>query len=176
MKQLPILLYYHGGAFCVMSSASAVYHNYLNSLAAKADVLTVSVNYRLAPKNPLPAAYDDSWEALRWVVDGTDPWLSDFENLGNIILAGNSAGGNISHNLGLKLGSAGMKVEGLVLIHSSGSQVYAVCVIYPCKKSVESYETYGINRLFKILESDRDKRSYFDEISGDLRSVHKVGE
>ncbi|XP_020684679.1 probable carboxylesterase 2 [Dendrobium catenatum] len=117
-KKLPVLLYYHGGAFCVMSAASAIYHNYLNSLTAKADVLTVSVDYRLAPENPLPAAYDDSWEALRWVMAGSDAWLSDFGNLGKIFLAGDSAGGNISHNLGLKLGSAGMKVEGMVLIHS----------------------------------------------------------
>lgn len=117
-KRIPVLLYYHGGAFCCMSAASAIYQNFLNSLTANADILTVSIDYRLAPENPLPAAYDDSWEALRWVTAGTDPWLSKFGNLDKIFLAGDSAGGNIAHNLGLKLGSVGMKVEGLVLIHS----------------------------------------------------------
>lgn len=117
-KRIPVLLYYHGGAFCVMSAASAIYQNFLNSLTAKADILTVSIDYHLAPENPLPAAYDDSWEALRWVNACADPWLSKFGNLDKIFLAGDSAGGNIVHNLGLKLGSVGMKVEGLVLIHS----------------------------------------------------------
>ncbi|KAK8966631.1 putative carboxylesterase 2 [Platanthera guangdongensis] len=69
---------------------------------------------------PSPAAYDDSWQALNWVIShaGAEPWLSDFGNLGKIFLAGDSAGGNIVNYLGLKLGSEGLKVEGLVPVHS----------------------------------------------------------
>ncbi|KAK8951569.1 putative carboxylesterase 2 [Platanthera zijinensis] len=119
-RKLPVLVYYHGGSFCILRAFSSLYHNFLNTLTAKADVLTVSVDYRLAPENPLPAAYDDSWEALNWVIShaGAEPWLSDFGNLGKIFLAGDSAGGNIVNYLGLKLGSEGLKVEGLVPVHS----------------------------------------------------------
>jgi hypothetical protein len=62
-----VLLYFHGGAFVVESAFGPAYHHYVNALASRAGVLAVSVNYRLAPEHPLPAAYDDSWGALQWV-------------------------------------------------------------------------------------------------------------
>ncbi|GJN03777.1 hypothetical protein PR202_ga21255 [Eleusine coracana subsp. coracana] len=67
-KRLPVLLYFHGGAFVVESAFGPAYHGYLNALAAKASVLAVSVNYRLTPEHPLPATYDDAWAALQWVL------------------------------------------------------------------------------------------------------------
>ncbi|GER56654.1 alpha/beta-Hydrolases superfamily protein [Striga asiatica] len=66
-RKLPLLFYIHGGAFFVESAFSPTYHNHLNSLVSKANVVGVSVNYRLAPEHPLPAAYQDSWHALKWV-------------------------------------------------------------------------------------------------------------
>jgi len=69
-KKVPILVYFHGGGFVVDSAVSPAYHRYLNSVASKAGVLAVSVNYRLAPEHPLPAAYDDSWAALSGAASG----------------------------------------------------------------------------------------------------------
>ena len=66
----PVVVYFHGGGFVVDSVASPAYHRYLNSVASKAGVLAVSVNYRLAPEHPLPAAYDDSWAALSGAASG----------------------------------------------------------------------------------------------------------
>ncbi|KAK8952238.1 putative carboxylesterase 2 [Platanthera zijinensis] len=116
-EKLPILVYYHGGGFCVMSAFCSLYHDFLNSLAAKAKVIALSVEYRLAPENPIPAAYDDSWEAIDFVTAGAEPWLSAFGNLEKIFLAGDSAGGNIAHNMGMKLGRQGRKAEGVALLH-----------------------------------------------------------
>ncbi|PKA46423.1 putative carboxylesterase 2 [Apostasia shenzhenica] len=120
-RKLPVIVYVHGGGFSVMSTSSPAYHNCLNNLTAKASVLTVSVEYRLAPENPLPAAYDDCLEAVQWVSGhsggrGQDPWLSKFGDLEKLFLAGDSAGGNISHNVAMILGREGKKVEGVVLI------------------------------------------------------------
>ncbi|KAL0909607.1 hypothetical protein M5K25_020491 [Dendrobium thyrsiflorum] len=117
-KKLPVFLTIHGGGFCLFRSSSSIYHNYLNSLTAKAGILSVSVDYRLAPENPLPAAYDDCWEALEWIFAAEDPWLSSFADLERVFIGGESAGGNIVHNLGIRLGGEGKKVEGLVMIHS----------------------------------------------------------
>ncbi|KAJ1268852.1 hypothetical protein BS78_07G165100 [Paspalum vaginatum] len=108
-KKLPVLVYFHGGAFAVESAFDPVYHNYLNTLTARAGVVAVSVNYRLAPEHPLPAAYDDSWAALAWVLDnarrgGGDPWLSRHGDASRVFLAGDSAGGNIAHNLAMRAG------------------------------------------------------------------------
>ncbi|XP_020591265.1 tuliposide A-converting enzyme 2, chloroplastic-like [Phalaenopsis equestris] len=63
-KKLPVLISIHGGGFCLVRASSSIYHGYVNSITAKAGILAVSVDYRLAPENPLPAAYDDCWEAL----------------------------------------------------------------------------------------------------------------
>ncbi|XP_020591304.1 probable carboxylesterase 2 [Phalaenopsis equestris] len=106
----PILVFYHGGGFCLHRPSSAHYHNYLNHLTSKANIVAVSVDYRLAPEHPLPAAYEDSWEALQWVIASRGS--SD-----GVILAGDSAGGNIVHNLGMRMGSEGRKVEGIVLLN-----------------------------------------------------------
>ncbi|KAM1349014.1 hypothetical protein PS2_003165 [Malus domestica] len=123
--KLPLLVYFHGGGFCVESAFSPTYHNYLNSLVSEANVVAVSVEYRLAPEHPLPAAYDDSWDAVKWVAshfdgNGFEDWLNHYADCHRVFFAGDSAGANIAHNLASKLGSEGLdgvKLFGLVLIH-----------------------------------------------------------
>ncbi|CAL5087978.1 unnamed protein product [Urochloa decumbens] len=121
-KKLPILVYFHGGGLVLDSAASPMYHRYLNSIASKADVVAVSVNYRLAPEHPLPAAYDDAWAALSWAASGADPWLSDHGDTGRVFLAGDSGGANIVHNIAIMAGArrglpAGAFVKGAILLH-----------------------------------------------------------
>jgi acetyl esterase/lipase len=98
-KKLPILVYFHGGGLILDSAVSPMYHRYLNSVVSKASVLAVSVNYRLAPEHPVPAAYEDSWTALVWAASGADPWLSEHGNASRIFLASDSGGANIVHNM-----------------------------------------------------------------------------
>ncbi|CBI26216.3 unnamed protein product, partial [Vitis vinifera] len=64
--KLPILVYFHGGGFCIESASSFLVHRYLNILVSQAKVVVVSVDYRLAPEHLLPIAYDDCWDALNW--------------------------------------------------------------------------------------------------------------
>ncbi|CAO2173138.1 unnamed protein product [Urochloa humidicola] len=125
-KRLPVLLYFHGGAFVVESAFDPVYHGYLNALVARANVVAVSVNYRLAPEHPLPAAYDDAWAALKWVVEnarhggGGEPWLAKHGDVSRLFLAGDSAGGNIAHNLAMRAGqqqqSGAAAIRGVALL------------------------------------------------------------
>ncbi|CAL5081807.1 unnamed protein product [Urochloa decumbens] len=127
-KKLPVLVYFHGGGFVTQSAASPPYQPFLNSLAARAGLLVVSVNYRLAPEHPLPAGYDDSFRALKWAVasgDG-DPWLSQHGDLDRLFIAGDSAGGNIVHNVAMMAaaegpassGTVATRIEGVVLLHA----------------------------------------------------------
>ncbi|CAK9153806.1 unnamed protein product [Ilex paraguariensis] len=124
--KLPLLVYFHGGGFIIESAFSPLYHNYLNSLAAEANIVVVSVNYRLAPEHHLPAAYDDSWVAVKWVAshsggDGQEPWLKDHVDFQRVFFSGDSAGGNIAHNMGMRVGSEkldGISLVGLVLAHA----------------------------------------------------------
>ncbi|RVW49724.1 putative carboxylesterase 2 [Vitis vinifera] len=100
-QKLPLLIYFHGGGFCIETSSSPTYHNYLDSLVAEGNVVAVSVNYRRAPEDPLPVAYDDCWTAFKWVVShsnsqGLEPWLNDNSDFNHLFLAGDDAGANLA--------------------------------------------------------------------------------
>ncbi|KAM0896093.1 hypothetical protein ACQ4PT_023395 [Festuca glaucescens] len=128
-KKLPVVIFLHGGAFFIHSTASPIYHRYAASLAAAVPAVVVSVEYRLAPEHPLPAAYDDAFAALKAVVaacspEGTaEPWLAAHGDTSRIVLAGDSAGGNIAHNTAMRLRKEridgyGDEVSGIALLHS----------------------------------------------------------
>uniref|UniRef100_A0ACD6ACG5 Uncharacterized protein n=1 Tax=Avena sativa TaxID=4498 RepID=A0ACD6ACG5_AVESA len=130
--RLPVLLYFHGGAFVVESAFDPVYHNYLNALAAKAGVIAVSVNYRLAPEHTLPAAYDDSWTALEWVLSSArhgsrSSWLSRHGDMSRLFVGGDSAGGNIAHNLAMRAGKQGLDVD----LDGSARRIKGVALLDP---------------------------------------------
>ncbi|KAL7598944.1 hypothetical protein Lser_V15G24688 [Lactuca serriola] len=123
--KLPLLIFYHGGGFMIESAKSSLYHNFLNLVVSESNVVAVSVDYRLAPEFPLPIAYEDSWEAIKWVAEhvngnGPEPWLNEYADLQNIFLAGDSAGGNIAHHMAIRVGSdtpAGLRFQGVILFH-----------------------------------------------------------
>ncbi|KAL2469935.1 putative carboxylesterase [Abeliophyllum distichum] len=128
-QKLPILVYYHGGGFCIGSSFSFLEQRYMNILAVEAKALIVSVEYRLAPEYPLPVAYEDSWTALQWVASHVvantsiekDPWLTKHGDFGRIYIGGDSAGGNIAHNIAIQAGveplPGDVKILGSFLSH-----------------------------------------------------------
>ena len=97
-----MLVFYHGGVFVIESAFTPLYHAYLNGVAAKARVVAVSMEYRLASEHRLPTAYDDSWQALNWVArnaaSGPEPWLRDRGNLSRLFVARDSTGANIAHH------------------------------------------------------------------------------
>lgn len=124
-QKLPLLIYFHGGGFCIETAFSPTYHNYLNTLVAEAKIIAVSVDYRRVPEHPLSTVYDDSWSALQWVAshvngNGPEEWLNLHADFGKLFLAGDSAGANISHHMALRFGEEklpGVILKGIVLIH-----------------------------------------------------------
>ncbi|XP_057966545.1 probable carboxylesterase 4, mitochondrial [Malania oleifera] len=124
-RKLPLLFYIHGGGFCMQSAFSPGYHDFLTTVVAEANSVAVSVEYGLFPDRPIPACYDDSWAAFQWVAshacgDGPEPWLNDFADFRRVFIAGDSAGGNISHTVSVRVGSTrfpGLRVVGVVLVH-----------------------------------------------------------
>jgi acetyl esterase len=89
MKDAPVLIYAHGGGWTLLSIESC--DALCRRICLGANCTVVSVDYRLAPESPFPAAYDDVWCALQWVADG---------GLGRratrIAVGGDSAGGNLA--------------------------------------------------------------------------------
>ena len=61
------VVYYHGGGY-VLGDLDG-YDRVGRQLCHDSGAVVVSVDYRLAPEHPFPAAIDDAWAALHWVVD-----------------------------------------------------------------------------------------------------------
>ncbi|XP_021726203.1 probable carboxylesterase 2 [Chenopodium quinoa] len=123
-EKLPIVLYFHGGAFLIASPAEPVYHNFCNLLSGSANALVVSLDYRLAPENPLPTAFDDAWAAIKWVAahaneSGPEDWLNQGVDFNKFFLAGDSAGATMAHHLAARMVEIidQFKIYGIILIH-----------------------------------------------------------
>ncbi|KAG6527477.1 probable carboxylesterase 17 [Zingiber officinale] len=106
-RLLPLLVYFHGGGFCVGSPAWRCYHEFLARLAAHAACAVLSVSYRLAPEHRLPAAFQDGLSALRWVRQQAAPSLREDPagswrarcDFGRVFLGGDSAGAAIAYRV-----------------------------------------------------------------------------
>ena len=89
-EKLPVTLFFHGGGW--VHGTLDTHDRLAAVLAVQAHCAVVSVNYRLAPEHPFPAAWDDALESLQWVEGQGDSLCVDTSR---IALAGDSAGGNL---------------------------------------------------------------------------------
>ncbi len=92
---LPVVLYVHGGGFRILSKDT---HWALALRFALQGYLVFNINYRLAPKHPFPAAVQDACAAYTWVMNNAARYSGDLDRL---VLAGESAGGNLVTGLTL---------------------------------------------------------------------------
>ncbi|TDD49855.1 alpha/beta hydrolase [Kribbella antibiotica] len=81
-----VILYLHGGGYVVGSANTGSF--LATALARRVGTPAVSLEYRLAPENPFPAAIDDAYAAYRALLDGGT-------QASDIVLAGDSAGGGL---------------------------------------------------------------------------------
>ncbi|KAF3960813.1 hypothetical protein CMV_014502 [Castanea mollissima] len=120
--KLPLIVYYHGGGFILLNADSTSNHDFCFNMALQLSAVVVSVEYRLTPEHRLPAAYDDSMEALHWIKCTHEKLLRDFADYSKCFLMGTSAGGNIAYHVGLRASTAvgdfePLKIKGLILHH-----------------------------------------------------------
>ena len=133
----PLMVFFHGSGFVVCSLDT--HDGMCRNLCAGTGCVVVSVDYRLAPEAKFPAAPDDCFAATRWAADnaaalGADP--------GRVLVAGDSAGGNLAAVTALRIRDEG------------GPRLLGQLLIYPVTdhhdsnmpSMTENAEGYGLTR------------------------------
>jgi acetyl esterase len=127
-KGAPGMVFFHGGGWVVGSIES---HDRLcRVLADEASVIVMSIDYRLAPEHPFPAAADDAIAATRWVLANAASLGLD---AGKIAVGGDSAGGNLA------------AVASLALRDDDRRPAYQM-LLYPATDMTRSMPSHGLFR------------------------------
>jgi acetyl esterase len=121
----PAIVYFHGGGW-VIGSAQA-YDLSARALAKEAQAVVISPDYRLAPENKFPAAWDDALAVYKWTASKVGSWRGDPRRLA---LAGEGAGGNLAISTALSTVAAGL------------TRPKAVIAIYPVIQTGTATESY----------------------------------
>jgi len=116
-----VVVYFHGGGYCMGSLDT--HRGLAARISRLANLRVLSVDYRLAPEHPHPAAVEDAVAAYRFVLDsGIEP--------GNIALAGDSAGGGLTlaallalRDRGLPLPACGVGISAWTDMTASGDSI-----------------------------------------------------
>lgn len=125
----PLLIYIHGGGwvhFNVDIYDLTVYH--LSKLLP--EYLVVSIDYRLAPAHPYPAALEDIDVVYRFLIEHAASYKID---VNRIVIAGDSAGGNLAAGYSLKLRDANRNGRQEDIVHMPKLQA----LIYPALQAVD---------------------------------------
>lgn len=112
-RTLPCLVFFHGGGF--MLKASGAHFQIAKEYAAKVPCKVVYVDYRLAPKHPFPIPVEDCFLTYQWVLEHAEKLKIDGSK---IIIAGDSAGGNLASAVTLMARDRGLHMPiGAMLIY-----------------------------------------------------------
>ena len=122
----PVVLFIHGGGFVI--GDIGVYNSLCTEIAYQLDLPVISVEYRLAPEHPFPAAPDDCEAAARWIA-------SSPQELGRVatglVITGDSAGGNLTIVTTNALGN-----------HPAAVPVLVQAPIYPVADEVSEHRSF----------------------------------
>jgi len=117
--KLPVLVYFHGGGYCIGAYDQPMFHSCCQRFAAELPAVVLSVQYRLAPEHRLPAAVEDAATFFSWLRAqaspgagaGAEPWLAESADFSRTFVSGVSAGANLAHHAVVRI-AAGQIVPG----------------------------------------------------------------
>lgn len=112
-----VILQLHGGAYLI--GFLDMYRKFAYRYAKLSGASVFSLDYRVAPEYPYPAALDDAMNAWNWLLD-------NHYKAENIIVAGDSAGGNLALALTLKLCENGMALPSALVLMSPWADMTGV--------------------------------------------------
>ena len=168
---LPILVYHHGGGWIFASIAAS--DRVTRLIANEAKAIVVSVDYRLAPEHPYPAASNDGEDAFRWARAHAGTLGGDPAMVG---VGGDSAGGHVAINIAQRQQRRGGIMPAAMLLYYPGAGL---------PQHDRSYKLFGhgylldaafiefiLPRVFKGYSPDMVADGYQDPAGkGDLRGL-----
>lgn len=108
----PVLVFYHGGGW-VLGTLDSV-GSICRRLANRTGCIVVSVDYRLAPEHPFPAAVEDAHAALEWVVENAETFSGDSDS---VAVGGSSAGGTLAAVAARRARSSKIDIQHQLLLY-----------------------------------------------------------
>ncbi|WP_436344888.1 alpha/beta hydrolase [Natronorubrum sp. FCH18a] len=133
----PLILHFHGGGWVIGSIET--HDNTCRKLANDSGYPVVSVDYRLAPEHPFPAGLEDCYAALEWAVDAAPDLAADPDR---IVLAGDSAGGNLA------------AATALLSRDRGGPEIAYQLLVYPGTGDATETDAYEENGEGYVLSAD----------------------
>jgi len=139
-RQVPtkgVVLYLHGGSF--ISGSIASHRTLAGNVAIASRTRVLLIDYRLAPEHPFPEGLEDAAAAYEWILSqGIDP--------ASVVVAGDSAGGNLALSL-------------LLLLRDKGRPLPAAAVcLSPNPDLTYSSESWVANARRDVMISEHKER------------------
>ncbi len=165
------LLYLHGGGFAYYPKAHA---NLIAMVTLAARSRTFALDYRLTPEHRFPAQLEDAQNAYQWLLDeGADP--------NDVVIAGDSAGGNMALATLLVARDRGLPMPKLAVALSPPTDFEAAAVIEGCRTSLVDNEEFDwINRDMLLKWADwycspaQYRNPYVSPFYADLRGLAPI--
>jgi len=144
---LPLCMYMHGGGWA--QGSVEAYDGFCRALCNSGKFAVVSVEYRLAPEHPMPAASDDCFAVLRWLAAGNLPGT----RADRIAVAGDSAGGHLAAVMAHLACKSGIPLRLQALL----------CPVTDARMGRESYELFAEGHLLTTPRMEWFNKSYSGE-------------
>ena len=159
-----VILYFHGGVYVIGSAAATV--PLVSDLARRTGTKVITVDYRLAPENPYPAALQDARAAYEGLLQqGVDP--------GRIAIAGESAGAGLAMATLLALRDAGKTLPSSAFLMSPYADLTLSGESVVDKEALDPLLTPdGLRRRLTDYVADSDASDpYISPVYGDLAGL-----
>ncbi|MSP83344.1 MAG: alpha/beta hydrolase [Alphaproteobacteria bacterium] len=160
------IVYFHGGGFILGSVAT--HDPFTALLARETGAVVVSVDYRLAPEHPFPAAFDDAFAATGHVARtarhfGIDP--------ARLAVAGDSAGGNLATAVSLAARDRGgprVAYQALIYPDVGGRRDFPSCVEHANAPSLSTSDIDYYRRMYLGRAGETDNIHCHPALAADL--------
>jgi acetyl esterase len=136
----PVVMYFHGGGWVIGDIESS--DGLCRSLANASGCIVVSVDYRLAPEHPFPAAVDDAVHATAWVAANASSFGGDPSR---IAVCGDSAGGNLAAVVALVARDHQIARDPMIARDSGKPEIKFQLLIYPVIDAACDTPSYSEN-------------------------------